>query len=97
MGIAAQRPPGAGRRSPFGEAGGRNDHGPLARNSPYPLKVPSGKTASAVGAKRRVLVESGETGRTEQFLSVELARPAAPGSILEVDIAGHDGRRLLGA
>jgi threonylcarbamoyladenosine tRNA methylthiotransferase MtaB len=50
-----------------------------------------------IGAKRRVLVESDETGRTEQFLPVELARQAAPGSILEVAIAGHDGRRLLAA
>ena len=50
-----------------------------------------------IGAKRRVLVESGETGRTEQYLPVKLARPAEPGRILEVAIAGHDGRTLLGA
>ncbi len=50
-----------------------------------------------VGAKRRVLVESDAAGRTEQFFAVELARPAEPGSIREVAIAGHDGRRLLAA
>jgi threonylcarbamoyladenosine tRNA methylthiotransferase MtaB len=50
-----------------------------------------------IGAKRRVLVESDDAGRTEQFLGVKLARPAGPGSILEVGIAGHDGRRLTAA
>jgi threonylcarbamoyladenosine tRNA methylthiotransferase MtaB len=50
-----------------------------------------------IGAKRRVLVESGDAGRTEQFLGVKLARPAEPRSIFEVEIAGHDGRTLLGA
>jgi threonylcarbamoyladenosine tRNA methylthiotransferase MtaB len=50
-----------------------------------------------IGAKRRVLVETDATGRTEQYFAVELARPAEPGSILEVGIAGHDGRRLLAA
>jgi threonylcarbamoyladenosine tRNA methylthiotransferase MtaB len=48
-----------------------------------------------IGTKRRVLVESDNAGRTEQFLPVQLARPAEPGAILEVAIAGHDGRRLL--
>jgi threonylcarbamoyladenosine tRNA methylthiotransferase MtaB len=50
-----------------------------------------------IGAKRGVLVESGDAGRTEQYFAVKLARPAEPGSILEVGIAGHDGRRLLAA
>jgi threonylcarbamoyladenosine tRNA methylthiotransferase MtaB len=50
-----------------------------------------------IGTKRRVLVESDETGRTEQFFPVHLARPAEPGTIVELAIAGHDGRRLLGA
>jgi len=50
-----------------------------------------------IGTKRRVLVESDDAGRTEQFFAVELARPTEPGSILEVGIAGHDGRRLLAA
>src|SRR5216684_2020425 len=50
-----------------------------------------------IGKKRRVLVESGDAGRTEQFFTAQLARPAEPGSIREVAIAGHDGRRLLAA
>ena len=50
-----------------------------------------------IGAKRRVLAESGERGRTEQFTPVKLARPAAPGAIFEATIAAHDGRQLLAA
>jgi threonylcarbamoyladenosine tRNA methylthiotransferase MtaB len=50
-----------------------------------------------VGARRRVLVESGDTGRTEQFTLVRLAAVDQPGTIAEVDIAGHDGRQLLAA
>ncbi len=47
-----------------------------------------------VGGRRRVLAESESTGRTEQFTRVQLARPATPGDILDVVIAGHDGRQL---
>jgi threonylcarbamoyladenosine tRNA methylthiotransferase MtaB len=50
-----------------------------------------------IGAKRRVLAESGERGRTEQFTPVKLARPAAPGAIFEAMIAAHDGKQLLAA
>jgi threonylcarbamoyladenosine tRNA methylthiotransferase MtaB len=50
-----------------------------------------------VGACRRVLAEQPALGRTEQFTPVRLARPAAPGTIFDVDIAGHDGRQLLAA
>jgi threonylcarbamoyladenosine tRNA methylthiotransferase MtaB len=50
-----------------------------------------------VGAKRRVLVEIGELGRTEQFTPVRLTTPAEPGAIIEAEITGHDGRHLLGA
>jgi threonylcarbamoyladenosine tRNA methylthiotransferase MtaB len=50
-----------------------------------------------VGASRRILVESGEHGRTEQFTPVRLATPAEPGAIVEVKIAGHDGKELLAA
>jgi threonylcarbamoyladenosine tRNA methylthiotransferase MtaB len=50
-----------------------------------------------VGAHRRVLAEQPGLGRTEQFTPVRLARPAAPGAIFEVEIAGHDGRQLLAA
>jgi threonylcarbamoyladenosine tRNA methylthiotransferase MtaB len=50
-----------------------------------------------VGASRPVLVESEEQGRTEQFTQVQLASAAMPGAIVEVKIAGHDGRQLFAA
>ncbi len=50
-----------------------------------------------VGRRLRVLAESREIGRSEQFTAVRLARTAAAGTILEVPIAGHDGRLLLAA
>jgi threonylcarbamoyladenosine tRNA methylthiotransferase MtaB len=53
--------------------------------------------ASEVGARRRVLTERGGIGHTEQFLTVKLAAPLAPGVILDLDMAGHDGRQLLAA
>ena len=52
---------------------------------------------SQVGARRRVLTESGELGRTEHFAQVRLAAPVEPGIILDVAVAGHDGRQLLAA
>jgi len=52
---------------------------------------------SQIGAQRRVLAESGDAGRTEQFTRVRLASAAVPGSILEVSIAAHDGEQLLAA
>jgi len=53
--------------------------------------------AGEVGATRRVLVESGNIGRTEPFTPVRLAAPAEPGTILDVTVTGHDGRHLLAA
>jgi threonylcarbamoyladenosine tRNA methylthiotransferase MtaB len=50
-----------------------------------------------VGASRRVLVESEDQGRTEHFIPVQLASAAEPGAIVELKIAGHDGRQLLAA
>jgi threonylcarbamoyladenosine tRNA methylthiotransferase MtaB len=50
-----------------------------------------------VGASRRVLVESQEHGRTEQFTQVRLATAAEPGTLVELKIAGHDGKQLLAA
>jgi threonylcarbamoyladenosine tRNA methylthiotransferase MtaB len=50
-----------------------------------------------IGARRRVLAESGERGRTEQFTPVKLARPAVPGAIIDARIAAHDGKQLLAA
>jgi threonylcarbamoyladenosine tRNA methylthiotransferase MtaB len=50
-----------------------------------------------VGARRRVLTEAGGIGRTEQFTAVRLNGQVPRGLMLEVDIAGHDGRQLLAA
>jgi threonylcarbamoyladenosine tRNA methylthiotransferase MtaB len=50
-----------------------------------------------VGARRRVLAEAGGIGRTEPFTKVRLAGGVAPGTILDLTIAGHDGRQLLAA
>src|SRR6185312_11481177 len=52
---------------------------------------------SEIGARRRVLTEAGGIGRTEQCTAVRLSAPAAPGVMLDLDIAGHDGRHLLAA
>jgi threonylcarbamoyladenosine tRNA methylthiotransferase MtaB len=52
---------------------------------------------SEIGATRRVLAESRQAGRTEQFTKVRLATPAEPGHIIDVTIAAHDGRQLLAA
>jgi threonylcarbamoyladenosine tRNA methylthiotransferase MtaB len=50
-----------------------------------------------VGATRRVLTESHDVGRTEQFTPVKLATPVEPGKILDLTMASHDGRQLLAA
>jgi threonylcarbamoyladenosine tRNA methylthiotransferase MtaB len=50
-----------------------------------------------VGNVHRVLTESSSIGRTEQFIPVRLAAPVGPGAILDVRVAGHDGRHLLAA
>jgi threonylcarbamoyladenosine tRNA methylthiotransferase MtaB len=50
-----------------------------------------------IGSTRRVLTETREGGRTEQFTKVRLARPAEPGQILDLTMAAHDGRQLLAA
>jgi len=50
-----------------------------------------------VGATRRVLAESRDSGHTEHFTKVLLATPAEPGAILDIRIAAHDGRQLLAA
>jgi threonylcarbamoyladenosine tRNA methylthiotransferase MtaB len=47
------------------------------------------------GARRRVLVESEDSGRTEQFTAVKLRAASQPGNIVECTVAGHDGRHLL--
>jgi threonylcarbamoyladenosine tRNA methylthiotransferase MtaB len=48
-----------------------------------------------LGARRRVLVESEWTGRTEQFTTVKLRAASPPGIIVECTVGGHDGRHLL--
>ena len=55
------------------------------------------KLDAEIGATRRVLMESRDAGRTEQFIKVSLKTPAAPGHILDLKIAAHDGRQLLAA
>ena len=50
-----------------------------------------------VGARRRVLAESHEGGRTEHFTPVRLNAPIEPGVVVEAAIIGHDGRRLIAA
>ncbi|GGC49725.1 tRNA (N(6)-L-threonylcarbamoyladenosine(37)-C(2))-methylthiotransferase MtaB [Chelatococcus reniformis] len=49
-----------------------------------------------VGRTRAVLVE-GRLARTEAFTPVRLARPEPYGRIIDVAIAGHDGRALAAA
>ena len=48
------------------------------------------------GSRQQVLVEREGLGRTEGFTLVALDQ-GAPGEIIEVDIAGHDGERLTAA
>jgi threonylcarbamoyladenosine tRNA methylthiotransferase MtaB len=54
-----------------------------------------------VGATRRVLIESHDTGRTEHFaqvkLPVKLVAPIQAGAIVDLKITAHDGRQLLAA
>jgi threonylcarbamoyladenosine tRNA methylthiotransferase MtaB len=50
-----------------------------------------------IGARRRVLTERGGIARTPQFTPVRMAAPIEPGLILDISIAGHDGRQLLAA
>jgi threonylcarbamoyladenosine tRNA methylthiotransferase MtaB len=50
-----------------------------------------------VGHRRRVLAETHALGRTEQFTQVALRGLAEPGRILDIEIAGHDGRQLIAA
>jgi threonylcarbamoyladenosine tRNA methylthiotransferase MtaB len=50
-----------------------------------------------IGARRRVLTESHDVGRTEHFTQVRLTAPVEPATILDLTVAGHDGRLLLAA
>jgi threonylcarbamoyladenosine tRNA methylthiotransferase MtaB len=53
--------------------------------------------AAQVGSQRLVLTERGGVGRTEQFTAVRLASAIAPGTFIDLTMAGHDGRQLLAA
>jgi len=75
---------------------------PLIKERAARLRAKGGAALAAhlerhVGARHRVLTERGGIGHTEQFLTVKLAAPLAPGAILDLHMAGHDGRRLLAA
>jgi threonylcarbamoyladenosine tRNA methylthiotransferase MtaB len=50
-----------------------------------------------VGRVRQVLTESDNLGRTEHATPVRLAGMHVPGMIVDLRIAGHDGRHLLAA
>jgi len=50
-----------------------------------------------IGITRKVLVESGQSGRTEHFLPVRLPAARETGTIVELAITDHDGRQLLAA
>jgi threonylcarbamoyladenosine tRNA methylthiotransferase MtaB len=48
-----------------------------------------------IGARRSVLVETRELGRTEHFTPVRLKAAEEVGGIVDIAVAGHDGHRLL--
>jgi threonylcarbamoyladenosine tRNA methylthiotransferase MtaB len=50
-----------------------------------------------VGGRIQVLSESTSVARTAQFIPVRLAAACAPGKMLNVDIAAHDGKQLIAA
>ena len=50
-----------------------------------------------VGTHRRVLMEMNNVGRTEQFTPVKLPATVARGLMLDLTVAGHDGRQLIAA
>jgi threonylcarbamoyladenosine tRNA methylthiotransferase MtaB len=50
-----------------------------------------------IGSRRCVLTERGGLARTPQFTPVRMSTAVEAGMILDVTIAGHDGRQLLAA
>jgi threonylcarbamoyladenosine tRNA methylthiotransferase MtaB len=52
---------------------------------------------SEIGMQRRVLTEAGGIGRTEQFTPVKLRTPVSRGLMIDLTVAGHDGRQLIAA
>jgi threonylcarbamoyladenosine tRNA methylthiotransferase MtaB len=57
----------------------------------------AGHLEQQLGVRHRVLAESQNVGRTEQFIPVRLNWQAKPGETAEVSISGHNGRELLAA
>jgi threonylcarbamoyladenosine tRNA methylthiotransferase MtaB len=56
-----------------------------------------GHLQAQVGKTLSVLTEFSPIGRTEQFAAVRFATAPAPGRIIDVRMAGHDGRHLIAA
>ena len=59
-----------------------------------------GGAASAISAQKSAQnaacsTEQNDIGRTEQFTPVRLAAHAEPGTLIDVTIAGHDGKHLI--
>jgi threonylcarbamoyladenosine tRNA methylthiotransferase MtaB len=52
------------------------------------------RLTAEIGATRRVLIESTRQGRTEHFMPVAISGEA-PGEVLTLKMAGHDGARLM--
>jgi threonylcarbamoyladenosine tRNA methylthiotransferase MtaB len=50
-----------------------------------------------IGARHQVLTELNGIGRTRQFTPVRLPNLMAPGEMVELSIARHDGRQLIAA
>jgi threonylcarbamoyladenosine tRNA methylthiotransferase MtaB len=50
-----------------------------------------------IGGRVQVLSESTKVARTAQFIPVRLTHSCAPGEMLDVAIAAHDGRSLIAA
>jgi threonylcarbamoyladenosine tRNA methylthiotransferase MtaB len=50
-----------------------------------------------VGARRSVLTETNDSGRSEHFTPVRFVRPVEPGIVVDAEVIGHDGRRLTAA
>jgi len=48
-----------------------------------------------IGALRRVLAESPDSGHSEHFTPVAFTAPVPSGAIIKARITGHDGRRLI--
>ncbi|MBE2275599.1 MAG: tRNA (N(6)-L-threonylcarbamoyladenosine(37)-C(2))-methylthiotransferase MtaB [Rhodobacteraceae bacterium] len=75
--------------------------GPVIRERAARLRAAGGAALAAhlvlqQGARHRVLTEGPRLGRTEQFTEVRFDTDQPEGQILEVEIDGIDGERLIG-